>query len=149
MSSECPRGENSANTPEVPYQTPRLWLRKSARCTPYRGSVSNTDKRLSGGFHTQFAGSPLFAEATLSYRPTRAGATTTTTHLNAPAVLSWLYSMMNRFPDRATWRRRTLRSNIGILKGVLQFVKATGRLQPGEKGREVEAGVEEGVEIEQ
>jgi hypothetical protein len=31
----------------------------------------------------------------------------------------------------------------------VQFVKATGRRQPGEQRREVEAGVEAGVEIEQ
>jgi len=38
---------------------------------------------LSDGFDTQFAGSPLFAGATLRRRPTRAGATTTTMRTTA------------------------------------------------------------------
>ena len=42
-------------------------------------------------------------------------------------------------------RKSRWKPNIGVLKAVVQFVKATGRLQPGEKGREVEAGVEAGV----
>jgi hypothetical protein len=111
-----PSGENSADTPEVPYRTPRLWLRRSLRCTPKRGSVSNTDCRTSGGFHTQFAGSPLFAEATVSCRPTRAGATTTMPLLQRSScpLLALLNPSeeMNRFPDCATWRRRTSQPSI-------------------------------------
>jgi hypothetical protein len=56
--------------PEVPCQA-----------LGYKGSAFDTDSCSSGGFHTQLAGSPLFAETTLSCRPTPAGATTTTTHL--------------------------------------------------------------------
>src|SRR5436190_17339006 len=106
MSSECPRGENSANAPEVPYQMPRLWLRRSVGCTPYRGSVSNTDRCLSGGFNTHFAGSPLFAEATVSCHPVHASMMTTTLRLQHSScpLLALFNPKMNRFPDHTTWR---------------------------------------------
>src|SRR5436190_21892606 len=95
MSSEYPQGENSANAPEVPYQMPRLWLRRSVGCTPYRGSVSNTDRCLSGGFNTCFAGSPLFTEAMVSFHLAHAGAMTTTLRLQCSSC-PLLCSMMLR-----------------------------------------------------
>jgi hypothetical protein len=65
-SLECPQGENSAYTLEVPYQVARPRFHGSIECTLYRGSAFNIDSCLLGGFHTQFASSPLFVEATLS-----------------------------------------------------------------------------------
>src|SRR6266487_631211 len=81
MLSECPRGENSVYTPEVPCRMPRLGPLQSYRCTPVGGPVSNTGKHLLDGFYTYFAGSPLFARATLPCCLTYAGATTVTTRL--------------------------------------------------------------------
>ena len=78
-------------------------------------NASTQVERSSGGFDTHFAGSPLFAVATLSCRPTLAGVTTTTTlQQRSSCPLLALFNpanKMNRFPDRATWRRRTLRSS--------------------------------------
>jgi hypothetical protein len=113
MSLECPQGENSVHTPEVPCQAAGPRFHWPIECTLHRGSAFNTDSYLSGGFHTQFAGSPLFVEATLSCRLTHAGVTTTTTHLQRSScpLLALFNLKMNRFPDCAMWRRRTSRSN--------------------------------------
>src|SRR5438045_6754352 len=110
MSSEYPWGENSANTPEVPYQMPRLWLRRSVGCMPYRGSVSNTDRHLLGGFNTCFTGSPLFTEAMVSCHLVCTGMMTTTLCLQCSScpLLALFNPKTNRFPDHAMWRRRTL-----------------------------------------
>src|SRR5438045_8097244 len=118
MSSEYPWGENSANAPEVPYQMPRLWLHRSVGCMPYRGSVSNTDRCLSGGFNTHFTGSPLFAEAMVSCCPACASTMTTTLCLQCSScpLLALFNPKMNRFPDHATWRWRMLQSPLYIPK---------------------------------
>src|SRR6266487_4317286 len=111
MSSKCPWGENSAYTPEVPCRMPRLGPPQSYRCTPIGGPVSNTGKHSSGGFHTHFASSPLFARATLPCRPTHASATTATT---CPQCSSYpllaLFNLVNRFLNCTTWRWRTSQS---------------------------------------
>jgi hypothetical protein len=48
-------------------------------CRTLRSLAFETNKGPSDGFDTHFAGSPLFAVATLSYLPTLVGVTTTTT----------------------------------------------------------------------
>src|SRR5438045_2719883 len=124
MSSEYPQGENSANAPEVPYQMPTLWLRRSIGCTPYRGSVSNTDRCLLGGFNTHFTGSPLFAEATVSCHPACTSVMTTTLRLQRSScpLLALFNPKTNRFPDCTAWRWRTLRSYLCIYISYLSIV---------------------------
>ena len=102
MLSECPWGENSAYTPEVPCQSTRLRLRKLDRCTLIKGLDSNLSSWLLGGFHTQFAGSPLFTEATLSCCPMCTSATTTTMHHSAPAACPLLSSIQSWIGSQTT-----------------------------------------------
>ena len=52
--------------PWYPVERLGIGFHRSLRCTLKGVSVTNTDKRSSGRFHIQFAGSPLFVEATLS-----------------------------------------------------------------------------------
>src|SRR5438045_9378783 len=96
---------------------PRLWLRRSVGCTPYRGSVSNTDRRLLGGFNTHFAGSPLFTEAMVSCHLACTGVMTTTLRLQHSScpLLALFNPKMNRFPDCAAWRWRALRSSLAYI----------------------------------
>ena len=63
---------------------------------------TNLSSRLLGGFHTYFASSPLFVEATLSRRLTRASVTMATTHLQRSScpLLALFNLRVNRFLDR-------------------------------------------------